>query len=114
MAQLSVQLLNEKIIDADTLIKVRPIVKGEGIGIGDSLFQEIYNFGAFPTPILSDLRQKFSFNITPFQQLAAPAAATANSTDDSKAKRVVGRTNSDDMKPKVSLSLSYIEWRIFD
>ncbi|CAF0754939.1 unnamed protein product [Adineta ricciae] len=82
MAQLSVQLLNEKIIDADTLIK------------------EIYNFGAFPTPILPDLRQKFSFNITPFQQLATPAAAMSNSTEDSKSKRVVGRTNSDDMKSK--------------
>ncbi|CAF5127562.1 unnamed protein product, partial [Rotaria socialis] len=59
MANLSVQLLDEKIIDADNLIK------------------EIYNFGPFPTPILSDLRQKFSFNITPFQQLSGPTASTS-------------------------------------
>ncbi|CAF3971921.1 unnamed protein product, partial [Adineta steineri] len=79
MAQLSVQLLDEKIIDADNLIK------------------EIYNFGVFPTPILSELRQKFSFNITPFQQLSA---AATNPLENEKIKRTVQRTNSDDPKIK--------------
>ncbi|CAF1157087.1 unnamed protein product [Didymodactylos carnosus] len=53
MGLLSVQLLDEKIIDVDNLIR------------------DIYAFGPFPTSILSELRQKFSFNITPFQQLSS-------------------------------------------
>ncbi|CAF3320973.1 unnamed protein product [Rotaria socialis] len=77
MANLSVQLLDEKIIDADNLIK------------------EIYNFGPFPTPILSDLRQKFSFNITPFQQLSGPTASTS---EDRKIKQGVVRSNSGEVK----------------
>ncbi|CAF1082876.1 unnamed protein product [Rotaria sordida] len=79
MATLSVQLLDEKIIDADNLIK------------------EIYNFGPFPTPMLSDLRQKFSFNITPFQQLSA---STTNIPDDGTIKQGVVRSNSDELKLK--------------
>ncbi|CAF0804238.1 unnamed protein product [Adineta steineri] len=46
MGHLSVQLLDEKIIVADNLI------------------QEIYNLGPFPTPFLSELRQKYSFQQT--------------------------------------------------
>ncbi|UJR27171.1 hypothetical protein I4U23_008468 [Adineta vaga] len=83
MAQLSVQFLDEKIIDADNLIK------------------DIYNFGAFPTPILAELRQKFSFNITPFQQLSSSSTVAAtNTTEKSKLKRAIGRTNSDEVKSK--------------
>ncbi|CAF4922767.1 unnamed protein product, partial [Rotaria sp. Silwood1] len=77
MANLSVQLLDEKIIDANNLIK------------------EIYNFGPFPTPMLSDLRQKFSFNITPFQQLSA---STTNIPDDGIIKQGVVRSNSGELK----------------
>ncbi|CAF4309025.1 unnamed protein product [Rotaria sp. Silwood2] len=79
MANLSVQLLDEKIIDADNLIK------------------EIYNFGPFPTPMLSDLRQKFSFNITPFQQLSA---STTNIPDDGTIKQGVVRSNCGELKLK--------------
>ncbi|CAF1224099.1 unnamed protein product [Rotaria sp. Silwood1] len=43
MGHLSVQLLDEKILVADNLI------------------QGIYNFGPFPTPFLSELREKFTF-----------------------------------------------------
>ncbi|CAF1929861.1 unnamed protein product [Rotaria magnacalcarata] len=46
MGHLSVQLLDEKILDADNLIK------------------GLYNFGPFPTPMLSELRQKFTFQQT--------------------------------------------------
>ncbi|UJR22035.1 hypothetical protein I4U23_025103 [Adineta vaga] len=59
MSHLSVQLLDEKIIIADNLI------------------HEIYNLGPFPTPFLSDLRQKFS--------IQQPSNQT-NHTDQSKSK----------------------------
>ena len=54
MAQLSVQLLNEKIIDADTLIKVRLMMEGHGMKIGDYIpipgdlqFRRISNTDSF-------------------------------------------------------------------
>jgi hypothetical protein len=46
MGHLSVQLLDENIIRADNLI------------------QDIYNLGPFPTPILAELRQKYSYEQT--------------------------------------------------
>ncbi|CAF1132431.1 unnamed protein product [Adineta ricciae] len=59
MGHLSVQLLDEKIIVADNLI------------------QEIYNVGPFPTPFLSELRQKFSIQ---------PPSNQTSPTDQSKSK----------------------------
>ncbi len=59
--------------------------------------QEIYNFGPFPTPILTELRQKFSFNITPFQQLSS---AASNTPDNGKVKQTIVGTNSDELKLK--------------
>ena len=98
MAHLSVQLLDEKIIDADNLIRVRPNVPIRRLDSGFFFLQDIYNFGPFPTPMLSELRQKFSFNITPFQQLSA---AATNPSESENSKRTAVRSNSDDLKGPV-------------
>jgi len=79
----------KKIIDADNLIK------------------EIYNFGPFPTPILPELRQKFSFNITPFQQLASSAT---NTFDNEKIEQAMVQSNSDEMKSKENKRLKTKNW----
>ncbi|CAF0839672.1 unnamed protein product [Didymodactylos carnosus] len=72
MGLLSVQLLDEKIVDADSLIR------------------DIYAFGPFPTTILQDLRQKFSLSITPFQQLTTSDNVTDRSS--TKSQRKDGKT----------------------
>jgi hypothetical protein len=48
--------------------------------------------------MLSELRQKFSFNITPFQQLSS---SVINSPDNENVERPIVRINSDGTKPKV-------------
>lgn len=55
--------------------------------------------GPFPTPVLSELRQKFSFNITPFQQLSA---STMNTIDEGKVQQTVQQTSNAEMKLKVN------------
>ena len=56
-------------------------------------------FGPFPTSILSELRQKFSFNITPFQQLTSP---DSNTLENEKIRGALVRTDSDETKSKVN------------
>ncbi|CAF2751347.1 unnamed protein product [Rotaria sp. Silwood2] len=67
MGHLSVQLLDEKILVADNLI------------------QGIYNFGPFPTPFLSELRQKFTFQ---------------QSLENIKINQTIGQTNINQSKSK--------------
>lgn len=70
-----------------------------------SSLKDIYNFGPFPTPMLSELRQKFSFNITPFQQLST---AATNPFESDNSKRTAVRTNSDDMKGQVDHFVPFV------
>lgn len=56
-------------------------------------------FGPFPTPILAELRQKFSFNITPFQQLTSSGG---NTVENDKTRGALVRTDSDETKSKVN------------
>ncbi|CAF0874824.1 unnamed protein product [Rotaria sordida] len=67
MGHLSIQLLDEKILVADDLI------------------QGIYNFGPFPTPFLSELRQKFTFQ---------------QSLENIKINQTIGQTNNNQSKSK--------------
>lgn len=77
MGCLTQEMLEENLLDSAELMQVRPPQGGAGdvrprprrtlTQVRASLlFQEVYSMAVFPFPQLAELREKYTYNITPF------------------------------------------------